>query len=113
MKLYEEIILLQHFAPKKSKWVVENVMSYYEPLIKPKIAHRHYFWSNFHIDNKKTTNERIHNDIIGSKAVYGFDIKKSNVKDKRKVLRNLVDPEVGKHIFDCAFKESQKNLLDL
>ncbi len=33
MKLYEEILLLNHFF--KGKWVVENVKPYYEPLIKP------------------------------------------------------------------------------
>jgi len=33
MKLYEEIILLQHFAPKECKWIVENVKPYYKPLI--------------------------------------------------------------------------------
>ena len=35
MELYEEIIFLKHFF--KGKWVVENTISYYEPLIKPYI----------------------------------------------------------------------------
>ncbi|NOR84997.1 DNA cytosine methyltransferase, partial [archaeon] len=33
MKLYEEILFLKGYF--KGKWVVENVISWYEPLIKP------------------------------------------------------------------------------
>ena len=32
LKLYEEVLFLQHYF--KGKWVVENVKPYYEPLIK-------------------------------------------------------------------------------
>ena len=45
MILYEEIIFLQNYF--KGKWVVENVISYYEPLIKPQIVGKHYYWANF------------------------------------------------------------------
>ncbi|MFA5299721.1 MAG: hypothetical protein WC389_16170 [Lutibacter sp.] len=38
---------LQNFF--KGKYVVENVKSYYDPLIKPQESGRHYFWSNFRI----------------------------------------------------------------
>jgi DNA (cytosine-5)-methyltransferase 1 len=44
MKLYEEIIFLQNYF--KGRWVVENVISYYEPLIQPQLIQRHYIWSN-------------------------------------------------------------------
>lgn len=110
MKLYEEIILLKHFAPIKSNWVVENVDSYYNPLIKPFEAHRHYFWSNFVITKVKLNDKRIHNNIVGSTPVYGFDLSKYEVDNKRKILRNLVDPKLGLHIFNCAFKERQEVL---
>jgi len=108
MKLYQEIILLKHFA--KCKWVVENVKSYYNPLIKPFESDRHYFWSNFFITNYKMMEERIHGDVVGSKSIYGFDISKEDVNDKRKILRNLVNPRTGLHIFKCAFKERQVTL---
>jgi DNA (cytosine-5)-methyltransferase 1 len=109
MKLYEEIIFLKHFS--KCPWVVENVVSYYDPLIKPFEAHRHYFWSSFIITKIKTTENRIHNDIVGSIPVYGFDLNKFDyIQDKRKVLRNMVDPKLGLHIFNCAFKEKQVTL---
>ena len=47
MKLYEEILLLQGYF--KGKFVVENVRSWYEPLIKPQEIQRHYFLTNFTI----------------------------------------------------------------
>lgn len=108
MALYQEIILLKHFS--KCPWVVENVISYYDPLIKPFEAHRHYFWSNFVIADKKVSSKRVHNDIVGSKPVYGFDLSKEEVDNKRQVLRNMVDPEVGLHVFNCAFNEIQGKL---
>lgn len=111
MKLYEEIILLKHFS--KCPWVVENVMSYYKPLIKPFEANRHYFWSNFIITKFKTLEKRIHNEIVGSGSVYGFDISNYDVNKKRKILRNLVDPSVGLHVFNCAFKDKQKTLIEI
>lgn len=29
---------------------------------------------------------------------------KDGVKDKRKILRNMLNPAIGKHILDCAAK---------
>jgi len=108
MKLYEEIILLKHFA--KCKWVVENVTPYYEPLIKPQKVNRHYFWSNFIIPNKTLKSPRIDKDVLGSKPLFGVDISKKDIENKRQVLRNMVNPVLGLHIFECAFKKPQKTL---
>lgn len=103
MGLYQEIILLRNFAPLHTKWIVENVRPYYDPLIVPdKRLHRHLYWCNFRIGNYEVNNERRHMDITSYSSVYGFDIRDSNIKDKRKALRNMVDPELGKYIFDCA-----------
>jgi DNA (cytosine-5)-methyltransferase 1 len=50
MALYQEILFLDNYY--KGKYVVENVIPYYEPLIKPSlILHRHCVWSNFKIEN--------------------------------------------------------------
>ena len=112
MDLYSEIIFLMNFAPKNCKWVVENVKPYYKPLIEPKFSGRHLFWSNFLITFKDSQNHEIHNDIIGSKIVYGFDLNKFKwLENKRQILRNLVNPELGLHIFNMAFKEPQKTLI--
>ena len=102
MTLYQEIILLKHFA--KGNWVIENVKPYYKPLIDGKLIKRHLFWSNLELEDFELNDERKHNNIVGSTEVYGFNIKDEVVKNysggKRKILRNLVNPEIGKHILD-------------
>jgi len=111
MKLYEEIILLKHFAPKNTKWVVENVKPYYKLLIPAIEMHRHLFWSNFYISNVKISDTRTHNDIVGSSTVYGFNINKYKADNKRKILRNMVNPEVGKEVLEQALRQRQPSLL--
>jgi DNA (cytosine-5)-methyltransferase 1 len=109
MQLYEEIIFLKNFAKHKTKYVIENVKPYYDPLIYPtKKLHRHLYWSNFPIGNFTVTNERKHSNIIGNEEVYGFNIKNTNISDKRKALRNMVDPELGLYILNCAIGIQQK-----
>jgi DNA (cytosine-5)-methyltransferase 1 len=106
MALYQEIILLKHFAPKKTKWIIENVKPYYDLLIPGIERDRHIFWSNFFIGEKMGEDKRKHNDIIGSEPVYGFDIHKYDVENKRQILRNMVNPYLGLHVLN----ESKKNL---
>ena len=112
--LYGEIILLKTFF--KGKYVIENVKSYYEPLIIPQISGRHYFWANFRIPNLKVEKQigRMHGKKIdlGGKAQFkirqnnldklGFNLNKYNYKDKDKLLRNCVVPEIGLAILNCA-----------
>ena len=108
MVLYEEIIFLKHYF--KGKWCIENVISYYDPLIKPYNYKHHYYWSNFVIPNY-TSGNRSHNkgNMVLSK-VKGFDLSKYKNIDKRKILRNCVEPGAGLYIFNCAFKEKQHTL---
>ena len=111
MKLYEEILLLKHYF--KGEWVVENVVSYYTPLIKPYEVERHYFWSSFVITKKDfDTLFRLRTDNNKTKQeALGFDVSKYKEVDKTKILRNCVAPEVGLFIFNLAFKEKQEVLL--
>ena len=102
MKLYEEILLLKHYC--KTKWVVENVISYYDPLIKPSEIDSHYFWSNFFIGSVKKRSREHHGTLEVLSARKGFDISKYSGIDKRKVLRNCVEPYVGLHILNYAKK---------
>ncbi len=109
MELYEEILFLQGYA--KCKWVVENVISWYEPLIKPQISGHHYFWSNFYISNLKNNSYRGHHDTIEKLCeLKGFDLSGYSGIDKRRVIRNCVEPTLGKHILDCATKHRQETL---
>lgn len=100
MSLYQEILFLKHHAT--CPWVVENVKPYYEPLIKPDfILQRHYFWSNFKIEQKDFPKDNIRTAQIPQlQEKYGFDLSNYKLKNKRQVLRNCVEPEVGKYILD-------------
>ena len=108
MKLYEEIIFLQHHCPDEIKWVCENVNGYYEPLIPAKIQGRHLFWSNFELPNiiKKDITVQMnfkseYKPLIEFHKIEKFDY--SGEQNKLKILRNLVDYEVGKTILATAF----------
>lgn len=106
MKLYEEILLLQGYF--KGKYVVENVVSWYKPLIAPHEINKHYFWTNFFI-NPIPKESRAHMaDIKELEKRKGFDLSKYKGIDKRKALRNCVEPETGLHIFQEAFKEHKQ-----
>jgi len=109
MKLYEEIIFLKTWF--KGKWVVENVISYYEPLIKPFICASHYFWANFHIDNKNSIIRGIRENINYVKEKVGFNLNGYTGINKRKTLNNCVEPKTALFIFNCAFKVKQKEIM--
>ena len=116
MKLYEEIIFLKYYF--KGKWIVENVESYYEPLIKPRFIQRHFIWANFAItDRKDIKKDDIRNrekkTIKEKGEQYGFDLEGIKGIDKRKVLNNCVNSELGLHIFNMAFKKKQQTITEL
>jgi len=111
MKLYEEILFLQGYF--KGIWVVENVISWYEPLIKPYIYREHYYWANFIIDGKRGEDRKHNAGNEELSKLKGFDLSELNyIKDKTKVLRNCVEPKAGLHIFQAAFKKKQKTMGD-
>jgi DNA (cytosine-5)-methyltransferase 1 len=104
MTLYQEIIFLQQFF--KENWVVENVIPYYEPLIRPTaILDRHLFWSSKHIGQFKT--ERIYDGSVTDQSIttlsasHGITLPKDTI-NKRKLLRNAVDPRLGLHVLEAV-----------
>ena len=107
MRLYQEIIFLQKFF--KGKWVVENVIPYYEPLIKPTATiDRHHFWSNFHItDIPVTRNHNVNRATKEELAAYHNIVLPEGTKDQRHLLRNAVNPEVGLHILNSALAKQE------
>ena len=107
MKLYEEIIFLKHYF--KGNWVVENVKSYYEPLIYPYDVGMHYFWSNYHIFEYNIKTRNMDAPIEKQQEVMGFDLSKYTRIDKRLALRNAIEPNLGKHVFDCQFNRTLFN----
>ena len=105
MELYQEIIFLKHFF--KGRWVVENVISYYNPLIKPIKSNSHYFWANFKIPVFKKENRKIRGTKENLKHKLkrnGFDLEKIQIPNakKTKLLNNCVLPELGLCIFQNA-----------
>ena len=98
MTLYEEIVFLQYHA--KCKWVVENVKPYYGYLIEPTVTlMRHPFWSNFEILEKEFEKDNIRKAQIPQlSAKYGYDLSSYKLSNKRQVLRNCVEPEIGAYI---------------
>lgn len=104
MKLYEEIIFLNQIyhtsgTSLSGKYAVENVRSYYEPLIIPQERGKHYFWTNFWIApfKAKTRGHMESNETL-------MKIKGFNINDKT-LLRNCTEPELGYHIFNCAYPD--------
>lgn len=104
MKLWQEIAFLKGHCD--GKFVVENVKPYYECFIKPSIElDRHLFWSNFKITRKEFEKDNRIKHIEGSTVHFGVDLSQRKIKhSKRAILRNMVNPEVGFHIFNCMKK---------
>jgi len=102
MRLYEEIIFLDNWF--NGKYVVENVIPYYEPLIPAKKRGRHLYWTNFPLINFKERDAVIRRwQIPELEKHHDIDVSKYNGKqNKRKILRNMVDYEAGRTILETA-----------
>lgn len=111
MTLYQEIIFLKtHF---KGKYVVENVIPYYEPLISAQKRGRHLYWCNFKlphdIDRDKAKGimcggslDELNKLCDLHKIERKFIEKYKGKQSKIKIIRNLVDYTVGKKILDIV-----------
>ena len=105
MKLYEEIIFLQKWFD--GKYVVENVIPYYEPLIPAKKRGRHLYWTNFNLPNILTSRKA---SIMEGKdevskwcEFHDYNFRQYNGKQRLdKIARYLVDYEAGKTILETA-----------
>lgn len=124
MKLYEEIIFLQHYF--KGKYVVENVIPFYEPLIPAKKRGRHLYWTNFNLPNdlnnrqyRISGNKKNPNSNELKKLCDFHELDLSTYKGEQsliKIARNLVDYQSGKTIFECAkgiYKANNANQTEL
>lgn len=117
MSLYQEIIFLKHFF--KGLYCIENVKSYYTPLIPPQESGRHYFWANFQIPklnhkikiagmnsrHKNKGNVTSHQLEKESMSKMGFpDLSCYKYPKKERLLRNCVDPDIGLAILQRAIE---------
>tara|TARA_R100000773_G_C4209074_1_gene109124 strand:- start:267 stop:905 length:639 start_codon:yes stop_codon:yes gene_type:complete len=119
MKLYEEIIFLEKWFD--GKYVVENVIPYYEPLIPAKKRGRHLYWTNFNLPNILTSrNASImegKDEVTKWCQFHDYNFRQYNGKQRLdKIARNLVDYEAGKTILETALgiiKKQNVNQLQL
>ena len=104
MKLYQEIIFLKTFY--KGKYVVENVIPFYEPLIPANKRDRHLYWTNFNLPanlngRKNPDLSRTKNLITVMSKYHDYDFRQYKGEQlMNKIARNLVDYEAGKTIFE-------------
>ena len=103
MKLYEEIIILKTFF--NGYYCVENVITYYEPLIAPIESNSHYYWTNFYFEKKRNETRHIRsndptNKILEKKFNIDLSKYKLNNRFKRTIVNNCVHPKDGLHIFN-------------
>lgn len=97
MKLYQEIILLDNWF--KGVYVIENVKSYYEPLIQPQVLGRHYFWSNVRLPRKEFVDRGNFDNTNELARILGYDTSNWHNVDKKLLLRNCVEKEVSEYIY--------------
>jgi DNA (cytosine-5)-methyltransferase 1 len=113
MKLYEEIILLETVSkgehPRfKGKYIVENVIPYYEPLKPAHKRGRHLYWTNFNLPNilsKRKNPELGHakKELNELCEFHEYDFRKyKGNQNVTKIARNLVDYEAGRTILETA-----------
>jgi DNA (cytosine-5)-methyltransferase 1 len=115
LKLYEEILFLQHYY-KHGKFVVENVIPYYEPLITAQKRDRHLYWTNFNLPSV-VSNRNISGVVSQAKNELKqlCDIHEININDYKgeqsliKIARNLVDYEAAKTILETALNIYKKS----
>lgn len=104
MKLYEEIILLE--TRFEGKYVVENVIPYYTPLIPGIKRGRHLYWTNFLLPNdlnhrKTPVFGNCTNELQSLCEFHKIDVSSyKGEQSKIKIARNLVDYEAGLTIFN-------------
>jgi len=113
LKLYEEVLFLQHFF--KGRWVVENVQPFYSTLIDAKKIGRHLFWTNFDFevsDVKRPAGFINKCNVAGKKELqkwlgihYEENIYYGKNHCPAQILRNCVHPKIGNGIFNAAIQD--------
>ena len=112
LRLYEEILLLQNDF--KGKWVVENVVPYYKPLIPYEKRGRHVFWANFYIPEFEAPEFKnfINRQNLADKQALmdwlGIHFEENIYYDGNhcptQVLRNAVHPYIGEVVLEAAIQ---------
>ena len=105
MNLYQEIIFLDKWF--KGKYLVENVIPYYYPLIEAQKRGRHLYWCNFKLpmdlNERKSGIMESEDEVSKWCEFHDYDFRQYKGTQRiDKIARNLVDYEAGKTIFETA-----------
>jgi len=128
LKLYEEVLLLDNYFD--GKYVVENVIPFYEPLIPAQKRGRHLYWTNFVLPNelnerkvligssrKSAKTNEVNHEFKALCDFHDYDFTKYRGEQRvDKMARNLVDYEAGKTILETALnivKKSNTNQISI
>ena len=112
MELYQEILFLEsHF---KGKYVVENVIPYYEPLVLSQKRGRHLYWTNFRLptdlNDRRFAISQTKNELKELCIFHDIDLSSYKGKQSKvKIGRNLVDYQAGLTIFNTMRGIEQAN----
>ena len=113
LKLYQEILFLDNWY--EGKYVVENVIPYYNPLVPAQKRGRHLYWANFNmpsdLKDRRFKISASKNELKGLCKFHDYDFTKyKGEQSVLKMARNLVDYEAGRTIFETYLGiESKKN----
>jgi DNA (cytosine-5)-methyltransferase 1 len=112
LKLYEEILFLQHFFD--GPWCVENVVPFYDYLIPPQVRGRHAYWASGPIPfyQEPTPPDFINlGNVEGKQKLMDWlgihfeeNIYIGSNHCPGQVLRNAVHPNMGLMIFNALVK---------
>jgi len=111
LKLYSIIIFLKQWF--KGNWIVENVIPFYSPLIKPScIRGRHCYWSNVAIPSDKKKRIREVGCHHSKKYLSTLNPKQQTKEKFSKIVRNKVNSMEGKILLDYLIHKNQKSIFD-
>jgi len=104
MTLYQEIIFLSHHFD--GLYCVENVIPYYEPLIKATKRNRHLYWTNFKLPtiiSEREFKDFHEGNVTNLSKFHDYNFKKYKGNQRlNKIAKNLVDYQAGKSILEAA-----------
>nr|URC17510.1 MAG: cytosine-specific methyltransferase [Lokiarchaeota virus Skoll Meg22_1214] len=118
LRLYSLIIFCQKLF--RGEWVIENVKTYYKPLIPPTtIIGRHYIWASCYIPSIKKKKKE-HLSFDGKKSSFtikdGYKLKRVDIdlspyfeyKEEKQIINNCITPEEGLYILNHLLKKIKK-----
>lgn len=112
MTLYQEILFLKHYF--SGKYVVENVIPFYEPLVAANKRGRHLYWTNFilpiDLGEREIQIGAGKDEVKKLCEFHEYDFYQYKGEQRTdKIARNLVDYEAGRTILETALGVIRKS----